>query len=85
MGYYILFRVVAKVDFLGQFSRLKSSTYRPLSLYAPVTTNKNFKSRPERPNYSKCMNFSLSGLDLKFLFMVTGAYYESGLYCHEYK
>ena len=30
--------------------------------------------------YSKCMNFSLSGLDLKLLFMVTGAYYESGLY-----
>ena len=26
-----------------------------------------------------CMNFSISGLDLKSLFMVTGAYYESGL------
>ena len=25
------------------------------------------------------MNFSLSGLDLKLLFMVTGAYYEGGL------
>ena len=44
-----------------------------------MTINKNFKSRPERLKYSKCMNFSLSGLDLKLLFMVTGAYYESGL------
>ena len=26
------------------------------------------------------MNFSLSGLDLKLLFMVSGAYYKSGLY-----
>ena len=45
-----------------------------------MTINKNFKSRPERLKYSKCMSFSLSGLDLKLLFMVTGAYYESGLY-----
>ena len=50
-----------------------------------MTINKNFKSRPERLKYSKCMNFSLSGLDLKLLFMVTGAYYKtyiikSGLY-----
>ena len=44
-----------------------------------MTINKNFKSRPERQKYSKCMNFSLSGLDLKLLFMVTGAYYEGGL------
>ena len=44
-----------------------------------MTINKNFKSRPERLKYSKCMDFSLSGLDLKLLFMVTGAYYESGL------
>ena len=45
-----------------------------------MTINKNSKSRPERLKYSKCMSFSLSGLDLKLLFMVTGAYYESGLY-----
>ena len=44
-----------------------------------MTINKHFKSRPERLKYSKCMNFSLSGLDLKSLFMVTGAYYESSL------
>ena len=43
-----------------------------------MTINKNFKSRPERLKYS--ISFSLSGLDLKLLFMVTGAYYESGLY-----
>ena len=45
-----------------------------------MTINKNFKSRPERLKYSKCMNFSLSGLDLELLFMVIGAYYESSLY-----
>ena len=45
-----------------------------------MTINKNFKSRPEKLKYSECMNFSLSGLDLKLLFMVTGAYYKSGLY-----
>ena len=43
---------------------------------APVTINKNFKSRPERLEYSKCMNISFPGLDLQLLFMVTGAYYE---------
>ena len=45
-----------------------------------MTINKNFKSRPERLKYSQCMDFSLFGLDLKLLFMVTGAYYESGLF-----
>ena len=45
-----------------------------------MTINNSFKSRPERLKYSKCMNFSLSGLDLKLLFMVSGAYYKSGLY-----
>ena len=44
-----------------------------------MTINKNFKSRPERLEYSKYMNFNLSGLDLNLLFMVTWAYYESGL------
>ena len=45
-----------------------------------MTINNNFKSRPERLNFIHLLYFSLSGLDLKFLFIVTGAYYESGLY-----
>ena len=53
--------------------------YRPLSLYAPVTINNNFKSRPERLKLIHLLYFSLSGLDLKLLFFVTGAYNESGL------
>ena len=44
-----------------------------------MTINKNLKTRPERLKCSKCIRFSLSGLDFKLLFMVTGAYNESGL------
>ena len=35
---------------------------------------------PERLKYRKCMNLSLSGIDLKLLFIVTEAYFESGLF-----
>ena len=45
----------------------------------PVAINNNFKSRPERLKFIHLLYFSLSGLDLKFLLIVTGAYYESGL------
>ena len=45
-----------------------------------MTINKNFKSRPERLNFIHLLYFSLSGLDLRFLFIVTGAHYESGLF-----
>ena len=42
--------------------------YRPLSQYAPVTINNNFKSRPERLRFIHLLYFSLSGLHLKFFF-----------------
>ena len=45
-----------------------------------MTINNNFKSRPERLKFIHLLYFSLSRLDLKFLFIVTEAYYESGLY-----
>ena len=44
-----------------------------------MTINNNFKSRPERLNFIHSLYFSFSGLDLRFLFIVTGAHYESGL------
>ena len=44
-----------------------------------MTINNNFRPRPERLKFIHLLYFSLSGLDLKFLFKVTGAYYESGL------
>ena len=44
-----------------------------------MTISNNFKSRPERLKFIHLLYFGLSGLDLKFLFIVTGAYYESGL------
>ena len=45
-----------------------------------MTINNNFKSSPERLKFIHLLYFSFSGLDLKFLFVVTGACYESGLY-----
>ena len=44
-----------------------------------MTINNNLKSRPERLKFIHLLYFSLFGLDLKFLFIVTGAYYESRL------
>ena len=45
-----------------------------------MTIKNNFKSRPGRLKFIHLLYFSLSGLDLKFLFVVTGVYYESGLW-----
>ena len=44
-----------------------------------MTINNNFRSRPERLQFIHLLYFSLSGLDLKFLFKFSGAYNESGL------
>ena len=44
-----------------------------------VTINNNIKSRPERPKFIHLLYFNLSGFDLKFLLIVNGGFYESGL------
>ena len=56
-------------------------THRPLSWYALVTINKNFRSRPKRLKYSKCMNFILSGLDLKFSCLWSLGHIMKVVYC----
>ena len=53
--------------------------HRPLSLYAPVTINNNFQVEAmHQVSVIHLLYFRPCGLDSKILFVVTGAYYESG-------